>query len=335
MRNHLVILAIIFLYSCSRTKFAIVKLNGKFGTINRKGKIVIKPTWDYILQGSKEELNLVEKDSLYGFVNDKGDIIIKPQYKEAHFFSEGFAAVNNGKKYGFINTKGDTVIPFIYDDVFMGFNNGLSDVTINDSSGYIDRQGKLVVPLIYRTCYPFMSAYAEVETFDGEEWLIDKKGRKHGYGDVSEKHRLWVPREVYPGSFTTSTGQGRVNSNGDTIVPPIYLVTGNLSNHMYILQDKNKKWGAYDDKGTLKVKPQFDWIWHFHEGLANFSINEKYGYVNRQGKIVIASVFDYAGEFTDGIAYVEQNGKAGFINKKGKWIIKPKFQINEWKSNFK
>lgn len=315
--------------ACKSQQLAIIKLNDKFGCIDRQGNIVIQPTWDYILQGDKNKQLLVEKDSLYGFIDSKGQTIIKPQYQDAELFSDGLAAVSNGKKYGFINLKGDTVIPFLYDETFMGFNNGLSNVTLNDSCGYIDKQGKIVVPLKYETCYPFMSDYAQVETFDGDEFLIDKKGKAYDEDDVNEKHRLWVPREVYPGSFTTPTGQGRKNDKGDTIVPPIFKVTGNLSDNMYIVQDKNNKWGAFNDKGLLIVECKFDEIWHFNEGLANFKLNGKWGFVDKKGKIIIEPTFEYASQFTNGLAYAEINGKSGFINKKGTFVIEPKFEINK------
>jgi hypothetical protein len=326
MKINLIIILTFLLTACKSQQLAIVKLNGKFGCIDRSGKMIIKPEWDYILQGNKNKQLLVERDSLYGYIDKTGNVIVKPQYQEGNLFSEGLAAVSNGKKYGFINPKGDTVIPFLYDDIFDGFNNGLSDVTLGDSSGYIDKTGKVVIPIKYETCYPFMSAYAQVETFNGDELLVDKKGKTYDEDDVSTKHRLWIPREVYPGSFTTSTGQGRINSKGDTIVPPIYKVTGNLSDHMYIVQDKSGKWGAYNDKGKLIVQPQFDVMWHFYEGLSNFKLNDKWGFVDKEGKIVIEPKFEYASQFTSGLAYAEINGKAGFINKKGLFVIEPIFE---------
>ena len=321
------IMLLFFFISCKTEKFAIVKLNDKCGTINKKGEFVIEPIWDWIFKSNKSELYLVRKDSLYGYIDISGKVIIKPQYIRAQPFSEGLAAVSNGKKYGFINSRGDTIIPFIYDETFMGFNNGLSDVTLCDSCGFINKKGKIVIPLIYKTCYPFMSKYAQVQTFDMDYLVTDKKGKTYNEDEINDKYRLWVPRNRYPGSFSTSTGRGRINIKGDTIVPPLYLVTGNLSDRMYIVQDKNKKWGAYNDKGQLVVIPQFDDIWHFHEGVANFKLNDKWGYVNKIGQIVIEPIFDYARQFTNGIAYVELDGKVGFINKKGEFIIKPIFQV--------
>ena len=128
---------IILLTSCQLTHFAVLKQNDKYGFINKKGQITLQPTWDFILQGYGYKTLLVEKNSLFGFIDRQGQIVIEPKYKDAHSFSDGLAAVSNGKKWGFINLKGDTVIPFRFDDVFDGFNNGLSDVTIKDSCGYI------------------------------------------------------------------------------------------------------------------------------------------------------------------------------------------------------
>jgi hypothetical protein len=315
--------------ACKSQQLAVVKLNDKFGCIDRQGRIVIQPNWDIILQGDKNKQLLVVKDNLFGFIDSKGQIIIKPQYQDAELFSDGLAAVSNGKKYGFINLEGDTVIPFLYDDTFMGFNNGLGDVRRNDSCGYIDKLGKIIVPLKYTNCYPFLSNYAQVVTFDGNEVLIDKNGKEYDEDEVNKKHRLWVPREMYPGSFTTPTGRGRRNDKGDTIVPPNFKATGNLYDNMYIVQDKNDKWGAYNDNGLLIVECKFDEIWHYNEGLANFKLNGKWGFVDKKGKIIINPIFEYASAFTNGLAYAEINGKSGFINKKGTFVILPKFEKNK------
>lgn len=331
MRPLIIIISLLFLTACKSTQLAVVKLNDKFGCIDRRGKIVIEPIYDWILQGDKNKQILVERDSLYGFVDNKGNEIIKLQYKDAMIFYEGLAAVGNGKKFGFINIKGDTVIPFIYDDIFLGFSNGLSDVKRNDSCGYIDKKGNIIIPLIYETCYPFQSDLASILTFDGSTLLINKKGETFEYDEEKHKNKQLRALNTYPGSFTTSTGQGRLNGKGDTIVPPVYNVTGNLSDHMYIVQMKGK-WGAYNDKGKLTVQPQFDEIWHFNEGVANFKLNGKWGFVDNVGRIIIEPTYEYASEFRNGLAYAEINGKSGFINKKGKFVIEPKYEINKGSS---
>ncbi|MGI4862908.1 MAG: WG repeat-containing protein [Janthinobacterium lividum] len=317
----------ILLLSCKTQHLGVVKLNGKFGCINRKGKLIIKNEWDWILQGYGRNDFLIEKDSLYGFIDRKGHCFIKPQFADADLFREGLAPVSDGKKHGFINKKGRIVISLIYDDVFMGFHNGLSDVERNDSCGYIDKKGKVVIPLIYEQAYPFMSAYAQVLPFNGDRLLVNKKGVTFHYDEVDKSKRLWAPRESYPGSFETLTGQGRKNGRGEVVVPPVYKVTGNLIDGMYIVQDKSGKWGAYNKNGKLVIEPMFDEMFHYYEGLANFKLNNKWGYINKKGEIVIKPQFDYAGSFEGNRAYVEVENRVGFIDKSGKFAVKPIFEV--------
>lgn len=313
--------------SCRTNDLAIVKLEDKFGCIDRKGTFVIKPTWDWMLQGDKQIL--VKKDSLYGYIDKKGKVIISPKYKDGMIFYEGLAAVGNGNKFGFINIKGDTIIPFVYDDIFLGFSKGLSDATRNDSCGYIDKKGKAVIPFKYETCYPFLSEYATVETFNGKTMLINKSGQLIEYDKDKHKNiRLWA-LNTYPGSFETESGRGRVNEKGDTIVPPLYSSTSNFIEGRSIVKLKNQ-WGIYDDKGNMIVKPQYEDLSHFSEGLAAFKINDKWGYIDKQGKVIIKPTYDYVGQFSKGLAYFELNGQVGFIDKKGEIKIEHRFEINRW-----
>ena len=79
--------------------------------------------------GFSEGLAAIEIDNKWGFVNIKGDIQIKPSFvyinynkliQEAYYFQEGLSAVWIGSKekgkVGFINKKGDIVIKPIYDE---------------------------------------------------------------------------------------------------------------------------------------------------------------------------------------------------------------------------
>lgn len=51
-----------------------------------------------------------DENGLWGYINKKGRIVIEPQYKEAKSFSNGLAAVFDGKNWGYIDHKADLVI---------------------------------------------------------------------------------------------------------------------------------------------------------------------------------------------------------------------------------
>ncbi len=321
------------LVSCSSEHLAVVKQNGKFGAINKKNTFVIEPEWDYILLDDNRKPVLVEINGLYGYVNRKGEILIPPKYNDGDLFSEGLAFVSNfDNEYGYININGDTIIDFQFEENAWGnFSNGLADVILNEKSGYINKTGQFVISPEFEVCYPFWSDIAVVMDTAYTLQLIDMKGNLLEYNDENIGNRkILPPKEIYPGAFNTGNGRGRLNEIGDTIIPPNYLSTGNLSNGMYIVQAKNKKWGAFDVKGNLVIEPQFDDLWHFYEGVANFSLNNQYGFVNKKGKIVIEPQFDYASQFNNGLAYVELEGKAGFINKNGKVVIPIIYEPYRW-----
>lgn len=328
MRRNLLFILLLFIASCKPIQLAVIKQNEKYGFINKKGQIVLQPTWDFILQGYGAKIFLVEKDSLFGFINRNGQIIIEPKYKNANTFSEGLAAVYNGEKWGFINKKNDTIIAFQFDEVFDGFNNGLSDIKIKDRSGYIDKKGNVIIPLEYEDCYPFLSNYANVTTLNFENKVINKKGEIVNNKSKFKNKRLWLAKASdWNLVIETPKGKGWLNKNFDTIVKPIYKSVGVFKERRSIV-NYNDKWGVVDDKGKIIVKPIFDEIWHYSEGFANFKLNGKWGYIDRQGSVVIEPKFDYAGQFTKGFAYFESDGKSGFINKKGQIKIRPIFEIN-------
>ncbi len=73
-----------------------IEKNGKFG-FKRNGKVVIKAEYDYA-DGFTEGLAMVGKNGKYGFINKQGKLIIPMQYDfTLSFFSEGLASV---KKMG-------------------------------------------------------------------------------------------------------------------------------------------------------------------------------------------------------------------------------------------
>ena len=112
-----------------------IKLNGKYGMINGKGKIIIKPKYsslefnniNLIVAGIDNTLKLKHKhftsydkwcraldrinahddDQLFGLYDTTGKLLLKPKNLSIKPFSEGFAAVHiEHSKCIFINTKG-------------------------------------------------------------------------------------------------------------------------------------------------------------------------------------------------------------------------------------
>jgi len=85
------------------------------------------------------------------------------------------------------------------------------------------------------------------------------------------------------------------------------------------------KWGLIDRRGKIVVRPQFEKINFWSEGLTGVEINKKWGFIDRSGRVVIPAEFEWVGMFSEGLAIVSLNGKRGYINKKGEIVVPPKY----------
>lgn len=77
----------------------------------------------------------------YGYINRSGKLVINPLFDYANGFNEGLAAVEKDRKYGYIDKKGKVVIPFVFDSAD-SFVDGIALVGVKGKYGYIVRQSK-------------------------------------------------------------------------------------------------------------------------------------------------------------------------------------------------
>jgi hypothetical protein len=245
----------------------------------------------------------VELDGKYGFVNSKGKLVVEPVYFEVEDFSEGMALVTThdsaSDEYykGFVDTEGTVVVEPVY-DFADSFSEGLAYVFSYDENncGYIDKTGKLVI----KRKFPSIT---EGSFHHGLAWVQIKK-MKYTFINTDGK-RLNDASYDWVRDFDEN-GLARVSTNG--------------------------KWGVINTDGEWVVKPVYDKIGEFCEGLACVVKGKKYGYINTKGKVVIKVKYKYPTitdvsfyRFSYGLAKVEVNGKWGYMNKKGKVVIKAKY----------
>lgn len=85
------------------------------------------------------------------------------------------------------------------------------------------------------------------------------------------------------------------------------------------------KYGFIDTKGGIVIRPQFDDVSSFHEGLCavSFGKEHRWGYIDKSGRTVVKPQFEHAYEFSEGLANVAIDGKFGFIDRTGSMVIKP------------
>ena len=154
-----------------------VKKNGKTFYINKSGETILQLGANVSVGGIfKEGLALIVVNNRYGFIDIKGNIVIKPEFKDVSYqFNEGFARFCENEKCGFINREGEKVISAQFDYV-EEFTEGLAHVELNGKNGFINSSGEIIIPIKYDKVGTFECGVAQVE-IDKKWAFINKKDK--------------------------------------------------------------------------------------------------------------------------------------------------------------
>lgn len=161
----------------------------------------------------KEGFAAVKIGSKWGYINIKGEVVVKPEFEGADDFNEGFAVIKIGNKHGYINSSGQVIINPQYDTA-KAFHENYARVSINDKYGFIDKTGNIKIKLIYDLAYNFNEGMAAVSTWDDDKikWsFINKQGLqviKQKYDGVQAFHEgLAAVKIIDKWGFIDKTGK--------------------------------------------------------------------------------------------------------------------------------
>ena len=160
-----------------REGLASVRIDGKWGCIDKTGQIVIKPKFDYKPMFS-DGIAQVREEGRLGYIDKMGKYIVKPGYDITTVFSEGLAAISKDGKWGFIDKTGKNVIKPEFDDAKY-FSEGLAIVAKDGKFHFIDKTGENVIKTELYDVNDFSEGLAAVSKRGkwGFEWgFIDKTG---------------------------------------------------------------------------------------------------------------------------------------------------------------
>lgn len=123
---------LLFMFGCSNGAGSQAKYEYKKGD---KIKEVIPCKYDYAGDFS-DGLAEVKLNGKYGFIDKTGKEVVLCKYDDVWESSEGLARVELDGKWGCIDKTGKEIMPFIYD--FIGdFSEGLAYVKKDEKYGYI------------------------------------------------------------------------------------------------------------------------------------------------------------------------------------------------------
>lgn len=129
-----------------------------------------------------------------------------------------------------------------------------------------------------------------------------------------------------PFTFIIKEGRtGLLDAEGEIFIKPEYEEVEIFANGMAAVK-KNGLWGFIDSSGFERIAPKYKDRGWFSEGRAAIKMDKKWGYINKKGKEVIPCEFNDAAPFFNGFAHVNKDGKFGIIDTNGVALIPFKYQ---------
>lgn len=312
-----------------------IKVNGKYGFMNGKGKVVIQPQFEGVNDFSEGLANIYVRGRFgTGYIDETGKVAITPAFDIGSDFSEGLAWVGfdpEKKPYklgpltlyttqcghcfnyniGFINKSGEMITEAVFARA-EDFSEGLALVqTKAGKYGFIDKTGRFAISPQFEWAESFSEGLAVVFV-KGKYGFIDKTGK------MVIKPQFTDARGFSEGLACVKIG-GAVRKRG--IGDQTISTTAADLNFAYI-----------DKTGKTSFKLKALDAQSFSEGFARFEgfVQGNNGFIDRTGKIVIDPEFNAVGDFNEGLAMVLLPGDAyrfGFIDKGGNVLIKTSYHL--------
>ena len=296
--------------------YFITSINGKSGVIDKTGKTIIEPQYEYIQIPNPEQAVFVcyESNNTSKVLNGNNKEILT-KYKNIQAISNNNTSINNtyqtqvlrycvDGKYGLISISGKEIVPAIYESIeTLEYKDGILKVKKDGKYGLIDINGNEIVKTEFNSIatdgyYNIDSKYDKagyiinIRTDEGYRYgYINYKGRQildTMYTNIKRITELKDDNLIY--LITYNNGKAGVLKNGQTLIENEYEnIEFDSVNNIFVLQ-KNAKQGVYDLEGNMILPIQYE----------NITFAGKYLNANKDGKLL---VFDVTGTLQNEDSY--------------------------------
>ncbi|WP_396185533.1 WG repeat-containing protein [Flavobacterium sp.] len=188
--NIIIKLIIILIFNLSYGQTVYYDNSSKlYGIIDRNGKNILPPSYNQ-MSSFDNGISRFEKNNKWGLINEKGLIILKPEFDDLYSFcyegfSEGLISAKKDGKYGYYDFNGKMIISHLF-DLTQQFCNGFAWVQINEKYSFINKSGKYITDKWFDDI-KIIKGVTYITDKNGEYYKITKEGNI-----VLEKNQEYV-----------------------------------------------------------------------------------------------------------------------------------------------
>jgi len=317
-----------------------VRTGGKWGVVDRSGRIVIEPRFDGLgdLDWSHSRLP-VRLGERWGYIDPTGHLAIPAEYDRAFPFVDGVALARKADRWLLLDTTGVQRGEFQGDQVDEAdwqAGRPLVRVEINRFWGAVDRRGRRVIE----------ARYDGVQTVGAHGLFGFRAKNKWGFADTTG--RVVIPPRFdgvwgfWRGTAIVWLGRkyGVIDTTGAVVLPIEMDRVWRLGGGRLLFTRRGNA-GMIDARGGVLVAPGDSGLAGLHEVevRANTALDQPrlllaswrrrgavlHGFLGSTGRVVIPPQFPAAYEFSEGLAEVFVRGRRGYIDSTGAVVIAAEF----------
>lgn len=325
-----------------RFGLAAVRQNKLWGFIDGKNAVVIPFQFEDVQGGMfKSGVGIVKKGGKFGVIDRTGKQILPFQFKTITLdekvarltvtIPDPADAGNFLGLSGLYDLQGNSLTPKEYSHIYPWFKNGVTVVQMDGKYGLMSSGGELMTPIQFEQMF-----HSDISHFIGAR----EHGQKYDLFDERGRHRFSV-EYPYVGALNDNRAVfkengtklfGFLDENGEAVIPAQFVLAGNFSEGLAIVQRKTGgPVEAIDVHGrSMGTAPNsFIRLDKFKNGtvwLADRTDKKVYLYDKKLQK-VIPQGFQFAADFdVNGLARAQAGPKQfGLIDKKGDWVVQPEW----------
>lgn len=344
-----------------------IKVNGKYGLINKRGEIIVEPQFSFLEneRGRFWKARSGNDRDGYFVLNDSGEILNDKTFDEVvlgYCHEEELIGVKSDDKWGYLNNNGDLVIPYQFDRI-QHFMDGFAVVTKDQVEGFINKEGNFSTVEGFEF-YNLSAGYLRLGRIENDqfyyglysatknEWILDPK-----YVSISKTHNGKAIISTFksgPGLFNIddhefSIEPGYFQQLNDSILyaKPINAFTKchhncdcNCPDDRYILEitylDISKALAIVDDKGTFILKPtqEYSEIGPYDRNYLIAKKGDSSVILDRSAQVVTETNLFMMKKFSNNLVPIRHWSEWGFADTLGNMVINYQYDaVGEFDSN--